>query len=242
VDAIKFSLQQVQPRGATPMVGATVLGYRYLHQVAQAPGNRFVVLVTDGVDNCSDVYAAQGIIGDPFQILDGEIEKAVSVNIRTFVIGTPGSSAARGTLSRMAFLGGTAKSPDCDSSGADPAPQKECHFDMTQTEDFASDLGAALARITGQAALTCEFDVPRSESGTPADLETLNVDYYRAGTDKVELFRDETAPCDAGAEGWQYTADATKIRLCGSICDDVRADANAEVRIEIGCEQRVILQ
>lgn len=247
IASLKSAVSAVTPRGATPIVGATVLGFRHLHQEAQAPGNRFVVLVTDGNDSCLAQYAAAGVTGDPIaDLLDVELPKALSVNIRTFVIGAPGSEPARGLLSKIAYYGGTARNPNCDH-GDDPAPGAECHFDMTRSSDFARDLTTALQNVTGTAAMGCEFDVPRPADGGTVDYGTVNVDYYAGGntTDpstRTSLYRDDTAPCDAGANGWQYSADMSQIRLCGSICDTVRADVAAKVIVSIGCEQRVVIK
>lgn len=247
VSALKGALSGATPRGRTPFIGATVLAFKHLHEEAQAPGNRFVVLVTDGADSCLEEYAAAGVTGDIVsRLLDVEIPKALSVNIRTFVIGAPGSEPARGLLSKIAFAGGTARDATCDHGDA-PAPGTECHLDMTRSMDFASDLSRALEGITGKAAMACEFDVPKSTDGAAVDPTSVNVDYYVGGnttdaSSKIALYRDDTLPCDAGASGWQYTADSTKIRLCGEICDQLRADPEPEVVVSVGCEQRVILK
>ena len=42
-------------------------------------------------------------------------------------------------------------------------------------------------------------------------------------------------PCDAGADGWQYSEDMTKIRLCGAMCQRVREDQGGRVDVVIGC-------
>jgi len=72
----------------------------------------------------------------------------------------------------------------------------------------------------------------------------VNVDYYKAGdttdpSSRVELYRDDTKPCDGGASGWQYIDNDTKIRVCGALCDEIRADASARVVVSVGCAQRV---
>jgi hypothetical protein len=246
VGALKSALDSVDPAGATPIIGSTILGFHYLHEVAQVRGNRYVVLVTDGADSCADQYAAAGVTGNVVdRLLDVELPRALSVNIRTFVIGAPGSEPARGLLSKIAFAGGTAKDPSCDH-GDDPAPGAECHFDMTRTSDFAKDLSAALQRVTGKAAMTCEFEVPKGKDGQAVDPSKVNVDYYKGGnvadpSSHVELYRDDTKPCDAGASGWQYIDGNQKISLCGQICDQVRADASAQVVVSVGCAQRQIM-
>ena len=51
IAAINASLANVTPNGRTPLVGATILAYRHLHEAALAgdiKGERFVVLLTDG--------------------------------------------------------------------------------------------------------------------------------------------------------------------------------------------------
>jgi len=220
------------PKGGTPIVGATIVAYKHLHEQAQVQGNKFVVLITDGKETCDQ---------DKVQILQTEIPKAVSVNIRTFVIGAPGSEPARALLSQMAYLGGTARSATCDHSGS-ALDQGDCHFDMTTTQDFAADLAAGLAAISGQA-LGCELDVPAADpSGRPVDYAKVNVRYARAGdaNDIVDILQDPARPCDGGAEGWQYAQDNRKIVLCGSICDDVKADEKARVEVVLGCETAVV--
>src|SRR5262249_7047022 len=160
--------------------------------------------------------------------------KAISVNIRTFVIGAPGSEGARGLLSKIAYLGGTAQKADCDHTSDSPQPGAACHLDMTQTTDFAKDLGDALRNITAGTALTCDFDVPTPSAGVTVDPNLVNVDYYKGGDmtnaqARVPLNRDDTKPCDGGADGWQYIENKTKIRVCGATCDQIRADGTAKV-------------
>lgn len=160
------------------------------------------------------------------------------MNIRTFVIGAPGSEPGRGLLSKIAFAGDTAKSDTCDHTSDDPGPGAECHFDMTRSTDFGKDLTDALKKITGQA-VACEYDVPTASGGQTIDPDKLNVDYYRSGgttdADRVPLFRDDA--CTSGADGWQYTDPTakTRIKLCGPACDTIRADLAAKVQVSISC-------
>lgn len=246
VSALTSAFANVTPAGGTPIAGALILGYKHLHQQALARGNRFIVLVTDGSDSCLEKYAEQGVTGDVVaRLVDTEIPKAISVNIRTFVIGAPGSESNRGLLSKIAFIGGTASDPNCDHESEDPAAGTECHFDMTATTDFAADLKSALENITGRTAARCDFDVPKPEDGVEVDTETVNVDYFVGGdrmeeSQHVELSRDDTLPCDQGADGWQYIENDTRIRVCGPVCEQIRTDANPEVVVSLGCEQRVV--
>ncbi len=211
-------LDTVSPEGKTPVAGATILGYDYLFNQLGSSGNRFLVLLTDGAETCK--------ASELPKLLMQNVPDAMSVNIRTFVIGVPGSEDARALLSQIAWAGGTARDPSCVHDPA-PANTGDCHFDMTQTTDFAADLAAALDKISGSV-LTCEFDIPKG-NGTEVDLNNVNV-----RVNGTVIPKDVTAGCDAGAEGWQYAAGNTKIVLCGAPCDDA-VQPNANVSIVLGC-------
>ena len=228
-------LAGVVPEGSTPLVGSTIGAYQYLTSAAVRSllvgANTFVVLVTDGAESCmADVES-----------LISQAPTALSVNIRTFVIGAPGSETASGTLSRLAAAGGTSRTPTCDSSGADPAPGTECHFDMTTATDFAAELRAAFATISQRSELTCEFLVPESQTNQQVDLDKVNVNFTPGdGSGLVKILQDQQSnkPC-AEAEGWQYAENSTKIVLCGDICQRVSSDLRGQVNILLGCDTEI---
>jgi Mg-chelatase subunit ChlD len=232
--ALKASLDSVTPSGGTPLVGATILAYKHLHALAlqqKTAGNAFVVLLTDGQqsDQCSDPARCADAIACTDLLLDTEVPKAVGAgaDIRTFVIGAPGSEPARAVLSQIALEGGTAPK-GCNAMAG------ECHFDMTRKADFAAALSDALTTITGKAA-SCELPLP-SSSGATLDKSFVNVVYTPGdGSGARVVPQDMRAACDAGAQGWQYSADATRIELCGAICDSVRADKKAHLDVVLGC-------
>jgi hypothetical protein len=87
--------------------------------------------------------------------------------------------------------------------------------------------------------LACKFDLEETGIGTPDPAET-NVDVdYGDGSGSHTIPRDDTAPCDAGADGWQYTADGKSILLCGAACAALEASDDASVHITVGCEALV---
>jgi hypothetical protein len=234
--AIADALDGVKPSGETPIAGATILSYQHLSEVLRAHelvGNTFVVLLTDGAETCRESELSK--------LVEQDVPNARLFNIRTFVIGAPGSEAARALLSQIAFEGGTASSPDCDHSG-DQADQGDCHFDMTTSDDFAKDLNAALQAISRTKVLACEFDVPKNPEGGAVDLHKVNVT-FQPGNGEPETIRldDKAASCDE-AEGWQYSLDRTKILLCGEVCDRVQADPQGEVSIVLGCPTERIVR
>lgn len=232
--AIEASLSSVQPAGATPLVGATILAYQHLHQAAlrgEIRGNQFVVLITDGQqsDACSDTDRCADQASCTVLLVDEEVPKASGkgVGIKTFVIGAPGSEPARSVLSRIAKSGGTAP-VNCDvSAGA-------CHFDMTTQPRFDEALQNALKTIAGQA-LSCELAMPQP-GDLAVDLKRINIVYSPPdGTEPSIIPKDDRAACDAGANGWQYADGETKIRLCGPKCSLVRAHPGARVDVVLGC-------
>jgi hypothetical protein len=234
-------------------VGASVLAYAHLHQEwggdcgappCGAPGNRFVVLITDGADSCPDPAFANAPCGSggvpcTHYLLDTEAPKAIGVNIRTFVIGAPGSDPARGFLSELAFQGGTAKNGGNCQHGDRDGTNGNCHFDMTQTQNFAADLGQALTDISG-AALGCEFSVPDVPDAD--DPTNVNVQYTLPGQVPICLKKDETKACDGGANGWQFATkpdgsqDLSKVVLCGEACSTIENNPDAQVEVLLGCD------
>jgi hypothetical protein len=224
VSALSASLDAMKPGGGTPIVGATILGYKHLHQQLGVPGSDFLVLLTDGSESCTPADVA-GLVST-------QVPNAFLVGIRTFSIGVPGSEGARGLLSQIAFAGGTAASDTCDHSGGKDVG--DCHFDMTTSQDFAGDLRKALATITGKA-LTCTFDVPVGPAGVPVDRNRVNVNFTRGSGAAVPILQDNTAACDQGADGWQYADSDTKIILCGPTCAKVKSDPGARIDIVLGC-------
>jgi hypothetical protein len=229
---IAASLNETQPSGDTPLVGATVLAYRYMQDAALSgmiTGNRFVVLITDGEqsEQCSDPPQCTGKDACT-QFLVAQTAKANTdgVNIRTFVIGAPGTELTRSVLSSIALAGGTGQA-NCS------VDQGNCHFDVTRDADLGPALQRALQNIAGQT-LTCELTLPKLEAGT-VDPARVNVVFTpHSGRARV-LPHDMRAPCDGGADGWQYTADPGQIRLCGNSCGMVRNDSGGRIDVVLGC-------
>jgi hypothetical protein len=223
------SLNNTIPDGQTPIVGATILAYNHLHEEKKAPGNRYVVLLTDGAESC-----------DPDkidQLLDVEVKKARDANIRTFVIGAPGSESARALLSELAFRGGTASSPSCKHDiGGDPMAG-DCHLDMTKSTDFAAALASALGTVS-TAVQDCSYAVPPNPNGDAGDV---NVQYISGSGGAPTCFQADDRDCETQANGWQFARDASgaedtsKVILCGDACQTIKKDPKAQVDILVGC-------
>jgi hypothetical protein len=228
ISALGASLNATQPRGETPIVGGVTLGYQHLH-AQPLTGNKVLVLLTDGAETCApDQQSA---------FIDKTVKDAALVGIRTFVIGAPGSDDARAFLSQIAFNGQTPRTAGCTHAAA-PANVGNCHFDLSGTANLAKELGEALAAISRET-LGCEYAVPGADQGN-VDYGKVNV-FYEPGTGgSTTVLKDDGKPCDGGANGWQYSADLTKIRLCGTICSQVKADPKGAVSIALGCATQAV--
>jgi hypothetical protein len=168
-------------------------------------------------------------------MINQTVPDALSVNIRTYVIGAPGSEPARAFLSQIAWAGGTARDPSCTHT-ATPDDVGDCHFDMTDPNlDFATALNDALQKISGKA-LSCELDVPKAV-GSEVDYDKVNVTFTPGMGAAVDLFQD-SADCATAANGWQYNADKTKIVLCGDACKMVKSDVRARSPSRSGAARR----
>ncbi len=236
ITAVNTSLAAVTPKGSTPIVASMINGgYNYMNNLT-ANGKRFVVLLTDGSETCNPDKPSIDALFSSATLASGP-----GVDIKTFVLGAPGSEVARQMLSKLAYLGGTASSANCSYTSSDPTIG-DCHVDMTNVGDggptFAAQLNAALEKVSYEA-LSCEFDVPPGNDGGVIDPDKVNVIFKPSVGQEETVSRDTTTTCDK-AKGWQYNANKTKIILCGEPCDKVKSDPFATVSILLGCATKIV--
>jgi len=217
------------PFGGTPTHGAYNFGVEQL-QATKLEGPRFLLLITDGIPTYTLECSGNGrarVDGAPL-IQDVKARFADS-QIRTFVIGSPGSEDARDELSEMASVGGTA------SSGCAVGGPAFCHFDMTSEPDFSQALKRALAEIT-QSTLACDYAVPAPPGGLHIDYNDASVVLESSGSSVREFERAASSDCSAG---WQFGPNRTSIHLCPSTCNELqgllRQDPGLDVSIKFGC-------
>jgi hypothetical protein len=216
-----------RPAGSTP----THAAYRYGEQAVAASklsGQKFVLLITDGIPTRTIDCQGDGQTAVDSAPLIAEVgADLMKDGVKTFVIGSPGSEDARADLSKMATAGGTA-TPGCSDSGPN-----YCHLDMTTAKDFASALAAGLADIAGKIG-SCEYAVPPAPKGKDLDPSLVNVLYTHSDGKQSSIPQDATGMCKSG---WQYDnpTKPTKITLCGTDCDAIKADAGAKIDVIFGC-------
>ena len=112
------------------------------------------------------------------------------------------------------------------------------HFPVCAT-DYGPIFTAMAQEIAGR--VLCNLPVPPNPKGETIDPARVNVSQTpSAGGTPKDLVQDNSKPCDAGANGWQYNADKTKILLCGDACKVMREDPGTRVDVAFGCKTRVL--
>ena len=156
--------------------------------------------------------------------------RAFQLGIRSFVIGAPEVKADADSCRRWPTTAGRLPTPT-----ATARTFNRLSAIATSTCPRATDLAAALNGALDQiaaAAVSCELDMPKPEGGS-LDVSKVNVD-VTAPNGVEPLYQDNRAACNAGADGWQYNADKTKIILCGNACAKYKS-RGASVSIQLGC-------
>ena len=228
---IQQAFNNQNPQGGTPTHDAYDYAVAQLNQ-SSAVGQRFIVLITDGIPTYTLGCDISGRQGNDSEVdstpLIAAARAAGDAGVRTFVIGSPGSEGARESLSRMAEAGGTARA-GCSHTGPD-----YCHFDMTQQNDLAAGLANALSAIAGLA-LSCSYDIPAPPRGAMLEPGKVNVLFTDMDGEPELIGQSAGSSC---SDGWQYSADQTRIQLCGSTCERVRTSQGG-LSLQFGCATQV---
>jgi hypothetical protein len=246
--AIDRAFARVTPvvAAGTPTLDAYVLALEPMVGFTTLPTDQFVLLITDGQPTFAEWCLGTGMptatsptleeLTDP---IVAAIGNAYALGIKTFVIGSPGSEVGadgntdvRPWLSQAARAGGTAPS-NCVDTGP-----SFCHFDMTQSLDFASDLGSTLRQITSTV-VPCIYDVPLPDGGT-IDPYLVSIFYTSSDQQRFMVVPNQSPTCD---RGWHYTdATMTKIEICGATCDRLHGDPGAQIDVVFGCEPIIVVE
>ncbi|MDF3069109.1 MAG: hypothetical protein K0R38_4710 [Polyangiaceae bacterium] len=231
--AFDEAIDDADPNNGTPTHAAYNFGLQTLNG-SDLEGRKFILLITDGVPTytleCMGAQPDPGMTPVDNAPLISAVGEAYAAGNgpSTFVIGSPGSEDARGDLSQMASKGGTA------TAGCSDGGPNYCHLDMTTAQDFAAALSAGLAQVAGQIS-TCEYVIPPSPAGQTLNPQKVNVLYTKGDGTESSIGKGDPANCESG---WKYDNEAnpTKIILCGSDCDGVKADLGSKIDVIFGCD------
>lgn len=184
-------------------------------------------------------------------ITDDNAKGVLGADFDTQLLAKPGGqfgTAAKRNYVMFPIMGAPAfpaESPKCGSNAVNTGPEYIAVAKLTKGKWFPiclTDFGPVFEEIAKDIAtsVACELTIPPPPKGETLDPAKVNVT-YTPGTPPgapTDVLRDDSKPCDAGANGWQYNADKTKILLCGDACTKVKADLGAKVNVQFGCETK----
>lgn len=198
-------------------------------------GDTYILLITDGMPTLNQgcynpVGSLQNLPGDPIVTL---VDQAYSRNVKTFIIGSPGSEEGLAWLSMAAFMGGTGK-PGCNPNAGAAGPL--CHMDMTTATDFSAALREGLAQVV-QAVSGCKFDVPTESADGTQQVDTNEINpIIKYGDGNAELVGRDNASGESCTEGFRLLS-ATQLELCQDTCSRFMADSKATMQLIFGCAE-----
>jgi hypothetical protein len=221
-----------------------------------AAGQKYLLLMTDGQPtytlNCqgppdnpegcgSGVDTPQGTFPSEEAII-AEITAAYQEdNIKTFILGSPGSEQHMETgldnrwwLSEAARAGGTAISTTCSDDGPN-----YCHFDMTQSPDFSAALRETLGNIVGQV-LACDYEVPLPPEGETVDYNQTSMVIWPGGANPIQILPADGPDCE---QGWYVdsSTDPARVLLCSQTCEVAQSDPQARIELLFGCDEPIMV-
>jgi hypothetical protein len=220
--AVIAALAAREPDGATPMaLGVdSALAALFARQKAQPQRRPVLVLATDGQPSgCGP--------GQSVPAVETLLQKArlAAPSIATYVVGVfaPEEIAeAQPALERFAVAGGT-RMPFILATGA----------------DLSQRLLAALTEIRQQT-VACDYGIPRPQMGT-IDFDRVNVRTTSTAGTQEPAYVGSADRCQAAPGGWYYdpppssTTTPSRLVLCPSTCERLRADPAARVELIYGC-------
>jgi hypothetical protein len=212
--SINAAIDRQDPSGQTPTVPSLTGAVAHARVWEAAHPDHAVVIVyaTDGYPmGCGN----GNNIGNAAQVAEDAFAED---GIRTYVLGV---GPNLDDLDRIAESGGTTTAFHIDTNSA----------------NVTAALAAAFNEIRMDVAVECTYNLPDPPAGEMLDLMRVNVTYTSSsGTESVIGFNGD-ANC---TQGWQYANGNTQIVLCGSTCDQVKADSAAKIDVAFGCSTIIV--
>jgi hypothetical protein len=109
-------------------------------------------------------------------------------------------------------------------------------------DPFTELLDELAARVIVGAELSCEYDIPAVPNGQTFDRNLVNVSVTSTQAASRTLPQAKSDGC-ANNQAWAYDndEDPKKIILCPAACDTLRAQADAALDVQFGCQTVVLL-
>jgi hypothetical protein len=257
--AMTASIDSITAGGAPWQLGGyapTLAAWRHaLSQVAQAvrpETYHAIVLMTDGVptvrnDGCTIEQPISRGEYDAF--VDIVRSEGAAANVKTFVVGVPGSQDAQGAdydprfyLSNLAIAGGTAPLGCTSSPGtleSDGTYQNGiyCHLDLAEAPNAIARLFESFGSDGAPPSCSPTFP-PLPSDGRVYDYSSMEVSYTPAGaTARTRLTQFPDGCQTASGYVWGFETDPARvtISLCQDACSAWLADGAPVIEIALGC-------
>jgi hypothetical protein len=232
-------LKNTTPAGGTPTAVAlnNALGYFTAGPGKDLPGEKYVLLATDGAPNCNGTASCaaasctlnidktcpganccanpgmQTACVDDAATVD-QINKLKAAGVSTFVVGIPGTELYSGFLDTFAVAGGMPA-----TGGADGAAGPK-YFAVSATGGVGA-LTDVFKSITTLLIKSCDLQLEKD----PPDLNLLNV------------MVNSKIIAQSGDDGWDIdkTTSPPTIRIKGATCQDIQTNGAQSVEVLYGC-------
>lgn len=129
-----------------------------------------------------------------------------------------------------------------------PADKGQVYLDLVQQtggivgdlciQDFGPVFQDMATGVVQSAQLSCDYDIPPPPQGQMLDPGKVNVNYTPSGQAEMPILF-VMSPADCGMQGgWYYDNPAapTKIVMCPTTCDVLKADMSGKIEVLFGCE------
>jgi hypothetical protein len=109
-------------------------------------------------------------------------------------------------------------------------------------DPFGELLNQLAERVIVGAELSCDYDIPPVPQGEVFDRNLVNVSVSSAASAARTLPQAKSGAC-ADNQAWSYDddADPKKIVLCPAACDALRAEQDAKLEVQFGCETITVI-
>jgi hypothetical protein len=258
--AARYNALKPPRKGETPTKAAFVQAADILTKDTQAPGEKFILFVTDGQpDYCDD-----GNELCPPDSVVGELQTLSKANLHTIVFGISSPLTTISDSVLQAFANAGAGQPVAYLNADVNAIYDQCAGVPGWAADFAatgkpamrpSTIGSYAPTggtatvfkpdLTNQSALvneisnalsgvkSCVFDLSDPTNGKPITVDTTQLDKAHV------LIMGTEVPLDA-TNGWHMTSD-TQLELSGAACDTWRKPENTMIDFQFPCQIIIVM-
>lgn len=113
-------------------------------------------------------------------------------------------------------------------------------YPICQNRNFDAIFNAVAARVTENAKLSCEWEIPAVPAGQSFDRDRVNVSVSLDGAAPLDLFRVDEGAC-GDQEAWFYDrpVNPTRVLACPATCNKLEnVVETGQVEIQFGCQTR----